>query len=429
MVDGINLYLQKTTAASIGRRGNLWKRNYQSAEAYNQSVSPNREHLRRIIGAVDPRLPVQDLLLDTTTARSRAVGEGAGYKVYAVRWPVFEGVDGEGLLLQPEAPPVARVVAIPDADWSPEMLAGLASGVNPEAQTARRLAEGGCQVLVPVLINRSDTWSGIQGLQMTNQPHREWIYRMAYEVGRHIIGYEVQKVLSAVDWFARENESLCVPIGIAGYGEGGLIGLYSAALDTRVNSTLVSGYFQSRQDLWKEPIYRDVWALLHEFGDAEIASLVAPRGLVIEASHGPEIAGPPRETKERKGATPNGSLGTPALESVKREVERAQPFYASLHAPTHLRLVESADGHGPPGSAAALRAFFNSMDVNPKLPSVGTSQKDHRDNYDASVRLHRQFNQLVGYTQELIRRSPAKRVQFWAKADTSSPEKWKESTL
>ena len=118
---------------------------------------------------------------------------------------------------------MARIVAIPDADQSPEMLAGLAPGVQPAGQFARRLAENGCQVLVPVLINRQDTWSGITNIlpgpsisaapgsgtmttsRMTNQPHREWIYRMAYEVGRHIIGYEVQKVLAGVDWFTREN--------------------------------------------------------------------------------------------------------------------------------------------------------------------------------------------------------------------------------
>ena len=33
---------------------------------------------------------------------------------------------------------------------------------------------------------------------MTDQPHREFIYRMACEMGRHVIGYEVQKILG--DW-------------------------------------------------------------------------------------------------------------------------------------------------------------------------------------------------------------------------------------
>ena len=65
---------------------------------------------------------------------------------------------------------------------------------------------------------------------------------MAYQLGRHIIGYEVQKVLSLVDWMSRSNP----PIGVIGYGEGGLIGLYSAAVDTRIQATAVSGYFQAR---------------------------------------------------------------------------------------------------------------------------------------------------------------------------------------
>jgi len=166
------------------------------------------------------------------------------------------------------------------------MLVGLVPGLATEAQFARRLAEHGCQVLVPVLIDRRDTWSGNPELnRFTNQPHREWIYRQAYELGRHIIGYEVQKVLAAIDWFAngathatlpaRPAPSQAVKIGVAGYGEGGLLALYSAALDPRIHAALVSGYFDSRQRVWSEPIYRNVFGLLQEYGDAEIASLIA----------------------------------------------------------------------------------------------------------------------------------------------------------
>ena len=51
------------------------------------------------------------------------------------------------------------------------------------------------------MIDRHRGWSGDPDIKMTDQPHREWIYRQAYQMGRHIIGYEVQKVLAAVDWF------------------------------------------------------------------------------------------------------------------------------------------------------------------------------------------------------------------------------------
>jgi hypothetical protein len=185
--------------------------------------------------------------------------------VYAVRWPVlgpvladYGGLSAEGLLLQPEQEPVARIVAIPDADWSPEMLAGLLPGVPEAGQFARRLAENGCQVVIPVIIDRDDEFSGIPEFGFTNEPHREWIYRMAFEVGRHIVGYEVQKILAVIDWFASENKRHVVPTGLIGYGEGGLLALYSAALDLRIDAT-VSGYFQAREELWKEPIYRDIW--------------------------------------------------------------------------------------------------------------------------------------------------------------------------
>ena len=43
-------------------------------------------------------------------------------------------------------------------------------------------------------------------------------------------------------------------------------------------------------------------------------------------------------------------------------------------------------------------------------------------------RLHRQFDQLVDFTQKVIAHSPATRERFWAKADSSSPERWTEST-
>ena len=116
---------------------------------------------------------------------------------------------------------------------------------------------------------------------MTDQTHREWIYRQAFHMGRHVIGYEVQKVLAVVDWFKQKRGST-VKVGVAGYAEGGLVAFYAAAVDTRIDAALVSGYFDSRQRVWSEPIYRNVWGLLHEFGDAELATLIAPRGLVVE---------------------------------------------------------------------------------------------------------------------------------------------------
>ena len=429
MVDAIHAFLLRETAVSAGRREGLWTRDYRSPEAYERSIAPNRARFRTIIGAVDGRLPVTALQLEATTAASAEIARGRGYRVYAVRWPVFDDVDAEGLLLTPDGAPKARIVAIPDAGWSPEMVVGLAPGVDASAQFARRLAENGCQVLVPLLMDRSDTWSGIPGLKMTNQTHREWIYRMAYETGRHVIGYEVQKVLAGIDWFAHENAARSVPVGIAGYGEGGLLALYAASLDHRIGATLVSGYFQSRQEVWKEPIYRDVWGLLREFGDAELAGMIAPRALIVEASRSPEVAGPPAANAERRGAAPAGAIVTPALDSIRTEVDRARPFFAALKSTANLQLIMSGDGKGLPGSDGALTGLLRALSVGFGQPQpAGEPPRDLRKNFDPSVRLHRQFDQLVAHTQALIRGSEQKRAAAWSKADSSSPEEWRKTT-
>jgi len=436
MVEGIRKYLQRATAESVEKRPGPDDGEFGSAQDYEESIARERQHFRRIIGAVDRRVPEPTLQIVAATAAFPEVARGSSFKAYAVRWEVcdstvgdYSTLEGEGLLLQPLPMAVARVVAVPDADCSPEALVGVAPGVPAAAQFARRLAENGCQVIVPTLINRSDDWSGIRGVKMTNQPHREWIYRMAFEVGRHVIGFEVQKILAAVDWFDGQNKADPLPLGVFGYGEGGLLAFYAAALDPRIRAAVVSGYFQRRQELWKEPIYRDLWGLLLKFGDAEIASMIAPRALIVEACAGPQVetVSGPKESRSNS-ACPNGRLVTPPLDDVQSEVERTRPFFASLNAAGQVQLVISNAGQGQPGSEKTLSVFLGSLGIRQPLHRSQEQLRDLRGTYDPSPRLRRQFDQMVGFTQGLIRLSPRRRQDFWANVDTSSIERWKTTT-
>jgi cephalosporin-C deacetylase-like acetyl esterase len=422
MVDGIDRFALREIAASVERREKLWNRDYSSAAAYAESIAPNREHLRTILGAVDPRVEARAIEHVATNFQSALVARGPHYNLLAVRWQVLDGVTAEGLLLTPEEQPKARIVALPDADWTPEMFAGLAGGVAEDAHLARHLVEYGCQVLVPTLISRDDTLSGHPDVRYTNQPHREFIYRQAFEMGRHVIGYEVQKVLAAVDQFTLLNkvQKVDIPIGVAGIGEGALLAFYSAALDPRIDGALVSGYFQPRENLWQEPIYRNVWALLREFGDAEVASLIAPRALVIEAAAGPEVAGPPAVRPGRSGGAAPGKITTPVLADVRREFARA----AEISKATRLALVVSGDGKGPPGSAGAIVKFLQGLGIREPSRMTDEIPKDVRTNFDPQERQKRQFNELVEFTQKLLRRSARVRDQVWAKADRSSRDQW-----
>ncbi|HJT35329.1 MAG TPA: hypothetical protein VJ783_25105 [Pirellulales bacterium] len=435
MVQGIDRFLLKQIEASVAARARHWHRDFSSPEKYNESVAPNRARLAKIIGAVDPRLPITGLELVTTTDHPARVGQGEGFEVFAVRWPVLEGIHGEGLLLTPiNGKPVADVVAIPDADQTPEMLVGLVPGVEPEAQFARHLAQSGCRVVVPMLIDRSDTFSiDAGGARKTNQPHREFIYRQAYEMGRHIIGYEVQKVLSLVDWFAAETDGGGDPkIGVMGYAEGGLLALYAAALDTRIDVACVSGYFEPRENVWQEPIYRNVFALLDEFGDAELASLIAPRRLIVAPSRVPKIQGPPPARDGRGGAAP-GRLRTPDLDRVMAEIMRARKLTEHLGPP--LKLTEAVElrsdrvvgAEASPGTVP-LPPFLEAL-TGIKMPvTLGTAPTYDRPGFDPQQRLKRQLDELTEFTQRLMRESEYTRRAFWSKADRGSVEKWTQTT-
>ena len=252
-----------------------------------------------MIGLLDTRISPVELEYVSAPTQPAKVAEMDRFTIWSVKWSVLGGIEAEGLLLEPKGSLLARVVALPDADQIPEVITGLTNDLSPRLQFARRLAENGCQVLIPTLANRRDDFSGSFRLnRFTNQPHREWIYRQAFVLGRHIVGYEVQKVMAAIDWFIQQNRTNAAPIGICGWGEGGLLALHSAAADPRIQAALVSGYFGPRERVCDEPIYRNLFGQLNEFGDAEIAQLIVPRALVVEHSRAPEIQGPPHPVRD-----------------------------------------------------------------------------------------------------------------------------------
>jgi dienelactone hydrolase len=432
MVAGIDKYLMRELAASPEKRKAYWKPDYASAEAYTKSVEPNRQRLKKILGVVDERKKFDDIEYVGGPKTPSVVAETDLYKVYAVRWPVLDGVDGEGLLLEPKSDSVRGIVAIPDAEWTPEMLVGLAPGVPEDAQFARRLAECGVRVLVPTLINRQNTWSGNPRLgRMTNQPHREFLYRMAYEMGRHPIGYEVQKVLAAVDWFEKSG---CRAIGVYGYGEGGRIAFYSGALDDRIRVTTVGGAFGPREGVWQEPIDRNVWGLLTEFGDAEVAAGLfypAPPGtksgtrrhhLAIENTLEPLWDGPVAAKDGRSGGAAPGRLVQNSAARNDDEYARSLALVEGrqIHPPLHVDLPKDL-------RSRHLVAPETLQNMVIQVQPTGRPPKDLRPSFDPDVRQHRQFDQLVAFTQKVWRNSEAGRAARFAKVDFSSPEKYEKS--
>ena len=416
LVDGVDRFLLRQIEASVDGRQHHWKRNFSSADAYNKSIEPNRQRLAHILGVRDPRVPFDGPEFVGTTSRPALVGKGAGFEVFAVRWPAFGDVTGEGLLLVPTGGKrVADVVAIPDCNQTPEQLVGLEPGLPAESQFARRLAESRCRVIVPMLINRQN--------RMENLTNREWLYRSAFELGRGLVGYEVQKVLACVDWFSKESVD-AAKIGAIGWGEGGLIALHAGALDPRIDAVCVSGYFDNRNDIWQEPIDRNVFGLLEQFGDAELASMIAPRALILEAARGPHAA-----ISGGRGAP--ARVVTPNLSSIRSEFERAKSLIKGLQPDSNLELaVSSEGGDGPCGSEPALSAFLKALGANTKLAASAGTVQAANPLPDTAARHARQVHELDRHNQWLLRESQyVRQASFWNKLNYESLDKYNKSIV
>ena len=425
-------YLLGQIERKKGERGRFWQRDPSSAAAYDQSIAPNRERLKRYVGVRDRRT-AGPMEIIGRPGHTGPLAETTRYQIWAVRWPALEGICGEGVMLQPRGEIKSFAVLLPDADQTPEMLAGLLPGLPGDSLVAQRLAESGVLVIVPVVLNRQTTYSGDDRLKKyTDQSHREWIYRQSAEMGRHVIGYEVQKILALVDYFRRPTASWSAsgkPVGVAGYGEGGLLALYAAAMDPRIDVAWVSGYFQPRERVWSEPLYRNVWGLLEEFGDAEVASMLGGRSLVVEYCRGPEIPGgaemPPWPAKSNSVVAAPGLLTTPDFSAVQAEWQRLRTLIGEELSRRFVFAGEPG-AEAPFGSRKALASFFQGLKTAPTNETLPTLENlGPQGGDELERRQYRTFRELQEYTQTLARLSEYVRQDFfWAKLTPASPEEW-----
>ncbi len=422
LVAGVDRFLLKEIERAEANRSKFWNRDGASAESFDKSIQTNRARLAHILGMRDERVKVGGFEVISDSRRGGRIATGKGFSVTEIRWKALDGITAEGLMLTPlESGNHPDVVAIPDADVAPESLVGLSNGLAASSQFARLLAESGCRVLIPTLINRHVGDAKAKGHNRgSGLSNREFIYRSAFELGRHLIGYEVQKVLAAVDRFSQENGSRA-KIGVVGWGEGGSIALYAGALDPRITATCVSGYFTSRSTIWEQPIDRNVFGLLEQFGDAELASMVAPRCLVVEAARAPNL-----ELKGTGGGAP-ALLRTPELANVKMEFARAQRLLPLPWLGGKFHFVTSGDGNGPELTAGTLKVFLSELGVATEPRETEPQFTVTREIPDAKIRNLNQMVEMDRFTQRVLTESPYTRQEFLKKLDTSSLPKYEET--
>ncbi|MFM2179684.1 MAG: hypothetical protein RL015_3782 [Verrucomicrobiota bacterium] len=362
---------------------------------------PTKEKLKAALGLVDGRVGFSALDLVGDTSTPALLDESETCRVFRVRWPVFDGVHGEGLYVQPKGKPTARVIYLPDAASTPEKLVDAL------------LLSIGAEVIIPALISRDSEFSTNDKFGVkTNCSHREWLYRQSYELGRHLIGYEVQKALAVVDWFKAQPEQ--VTVVIAGSGEGGMLALHAAAIDERIDSVCSAGYFAPRESVWEEPIERNVFGLLRDLGDAEIASLIAPRPLVLQHLFYPKLVVSMEAPKGSRAIAAPGRLTEPTWAAFEAEIARAKEL-----APSSRILAAT----GETSNDEIIRHLLPtaSISISPSAASISLKPDPTRQK--------RLVHELESFTQRLLVSTETERnEQFWKKLPLKSVAEFEAHT-
>lgn len=298
---------------------------------------PDRVKLAAVLGvSLRPGAP----------GRMAIYGEGP---VKSFTLEVSPGISAEGLIHGSMKGPWALV--LPDATVSVE-----------QAVAAHPVPTGGTVVALQLISRGTEHSFDPRSGMRAQVSHREWVYRQSFVQGVSVPGIEVDFARAIIEWIAAGHSGS--EITVVGTGEGGHLALFLAALDVRVSRAVLVGSFGPREVLWSEPIDRNLCGFLRDFGGAELATLVAPRPLIVIPRQLPNLVGRPTSFRSSlPSVTSPGDVAPVPVEQVKAESERA------------LRLVPGEWLKVLPADAEPMKAAFGDVNDAPSAPAPDAARQ------------------------------------------------------
>jgi len=123
-----------------------------------------------------------------------------------------------------------------------------------------------------------------------------WLAHMGEPLGIPVAGMLVWDLMRLIDYLELRNEWDTEHIGCLGFSGGGMQTLYLAALDERIQYAVISGYMYGFRDalltLNRNCSCNYIPHLWEHLDMGDIASLIAPRPLVIQSCRQDRLNGP-----------------------------------------------------------------------------------------------------------------------------------------
>jgi dienelactone hydrolase len=268
-------------------RALAFKANIDEAQNWQQNL---RTELRRLLGKF-PEQPcdLAPQILESTEEDGFTCQKVAIQTVAGEYMPCFVLVPhNENAVLKP-------IIALPGHGTSgaaaivkhPDDPLGAERNRQLNYDYAGQLARCGYLVFVPEL-------RGF-GQRLEGPDHQEgetlWIsscYAVgvnALLLGKTLLGMRVYEVMRLIDYIRTRPENMTKILGCVGLSGGGMVTLFTTALDERITSAVVSGYFNTFRDsimAVRHCLCNFVPGIVKTAEMVDIAGLVAPRPLMIE---------------------------------------------------------------------------------------------------------------------------------------------------
>ncbi len=277
------------------RAAKAWNRDYTSVEAFLKSVAPNRARWQRLLNPPP--------LVKTGKLARYPCQALADLKAEWLTLPLGPLVAEAVFIVPPAATrekPVPLVIAQHGIGSFPERTFGLADEGDAYHTYARGLVKAGFAVLAPM---------NLMGAERRNR-----IERLCRLADTTLPGIELARMQRLLDEICRDPRIDKDRIGMWGVSLGGLATMFWMPLEPRIKAGVVAAWFNHRRNKMAVPDPRYSCFLetteehaffrgwLVEFTDADAASLICPRALLIQTGKQDKIAHWPQVVEEFNAA-------------------------------------------------------------------------------------------------------------------------------
>jgi hypothetical protein len=274
------------------RAGRLWSRAYTSIDAFLRSVEPNRQRYWRLLSppALGPTGPLE------RRPHQPLAALGAEW----LSLPVGD-LRAEALLVVPAgSKPAPLVIAQHGISSYPERVFGVGDSENLYHNYGGELVRAGFAVLAP--------------FNLATVEKRNRIERLARLADTTLPGIELARLQALLDAVLADPRIDRERVGMWGISLGGMATMFWMPLEPRIRCGIVCAWFNHRRNKMVIPDARYSCFLetkeehaffrgwLTEFTDADVASLICPRPLLVQTGKKDGIAWWPQVVEEFEAA-------------------------------------------------------------------------------------------------------------------------------